>query len=148
MNREFMELYNRELSLFYEHAEEFSEEYPGVAERLGSMLKDNPDPMIGGGVWRIMFQHVMPNVIAPVIIMGSLSLSGAILGASSLSFLGLGAQPPTAEWGLMLADGRPYLRQAWWLMVFPGAMITLFVLASNIFGDGLRDALDPRTATR
>jgi peptide/nickel transport system permease protein len=103
---------------------------------------------LGGGIWRIMFQHVLPNVIAPIIIMASLSISGAILSGSSLSFLGLGAQPPTAEWGLMLADGRPYLRQAWWLMVFPGAVITLFVLASNIFGDGLRDALDPRTATR
>ena len=103
---------------------------------------------LGGNPWRIMFAHVLPNVIAPIIIMASLSISGSILAGSSLSFLGLGPQPPTAEWGLMLADGRPYLRQAWWLMVFPGAMITLFVLASNIFGDGLRDALDPRTATK
>ncbi|MBN1305187.1 MAG: ABC transporter permease [Anaerolineales bacterium] len=100
---------------------------------------------LGGNPWRIMFSHVLPNVIAPIIIMASLSISGSILAGSSLSFLGLGAQPPTSEWGLMLSDGRPYLRQAWWLMVFPGAMITLFVLASNIFGDGLRDALDPRT---
>jgi peptide/nickel transport system permease protein len=103
---------------------------------------------LGGNPWRIMFAHVLPNVIAPIIIMASLSISGSILAGSSLSFLGLGPQPPTSEWGLMLSDGRPYLRQAWWLMVFPGAMITLFVLASNIFGDGLRDALDPRTATK
>lgn len=103
---------------------------------------------MGANPVRIMFQHVLPNVIAPIIIMASLSISGSILAGSSLSFLGLGAQPPTSEWGLMLADGRPYLRQAWWLMVFPGVMITLFVLASNIFGDGLRDALDPRTATK
>jgi peptide/nickel transport system permease protein len=103
---------------------------------------------LGGNSWKIMFKHVLPNVIAPIIIMSSLSISGSILAAASLSFLGLGAQPPTPEWGLMLAEGRPYIRTAWWLMVFPGVMITLFVLASNIFGDGLRDALDPRTATR
>ncbi len=103
---------------------------------------------LGANPLRVMFTHVLPNVIAPVIVMASLAISGSILSASTLSFLGLGAQPPTPEWGLMLSDGRPYLRQAWWLMVFPGAMITLFVLASNIFGDGLRDALDPRTATR
>jgi peptide/nickel transport system permease protein len=103
---------------------------------------------LGANPFRIMFQHVLPNVIAPIIILASLSISGSILAGSTLSFLGLGAQPPTSEWGLMLADGRPYLRQAWWLMVFPGVMITLFVLASNIFGDGLRDALDPRTATK
>jgi peptide/nickel transport system permease protein len=102
---------------------------------------------LGGNSWKIMFKHVLPNVIAPIIIMSSLSISGSILAAASLSFLGLGAQPPTSEWGLMLAEGRPYMRTAWWLMVFPGLMITLFVLASNIFGDGLRDALDPRTAT-
>jgi peptide/nickel transport system permease protein len=102
---------------------------------------------LGGNSWKIMFKHVLPNVIAPIIIMSSLSISGSILAAASLSFLGLGAQPPTPEWGLMLAEGRPYMRTAWWLMVFPGLIITLFVLASNIFGDGLRDALDPRTAT-
>ncbi len=103
---------------------------------------------LGASSVRIMFSHVLPNVIAPIVIMASLSISGSILSASTLSYLGLGPQPPTPEWGLMLSDGRPYLRQAWWLMVFPGVMITLFVLASNIFGDGVRDALDPRTATR
>lgn len=103
---------------------------------------------LGANPLRIMFNHVLPNVVAPIIVMASLSISGSILSGSTLSFLGLGAQPPIAEWGLMLSDGRPYLRQAWWLMVFPGLMITLFVLATNIFGDGLRDALDPRTATK
>jgi len=67
-----------------------------------------------------------------------------ILTAASLSFLGLGSQPPTPEWGAMLSDGRPFLQNAWWLSVFPGVMLTLTVLASNIVGDGLRDALDPR----
>lgn len=103
---------------------------------------------LGGSALRIMYTHILPNVIAPIIVMASLAISGSILSASTLSFLGLGAQPPTAEWGLMLSDGRPYLRQAWWLMVFPGVMIALFVLASNIFGDGLRDALDPRAETK
>jgi len=103
---------------------------------------------LGANPIRIMYTHVLPNVVAPIIVMASLAISGSILSASTLSFLGLGAQPPTSEWGLMLSDGRPYLRQAWWLMVFPGVMITLFVLASNIFGDGLRDALDPRSDTK
>jgi peptide/nickel transport system permease protein len=103
---------------------------------------------LGGNSFRLIFLHILPNVVAPIIIMASLSLAGSILGGASLSFLGLGPQPPTPEWGMMLSDGRPYLRQAWWLMIFPGLMITLFVLASNIFGDGLRDALDPKTEIR
>ncbi len=103
---------------------------------------------LGASKFRIMAQHILPNVLAPIIVISSLSISGAILSAASLSFLGLGAQPPTPEWGAMLADGRPYMRSAWWLAVFPGLMLTLIVLASNIFGDGLRDALDPRAATK
>jgi peptide/nickel transport system permease protein len=103
---------------------------------------------LGGDNLRIVFNHILPNVIAPIIIISSLSISGAILSGASLSFLGLGAQPPTAEWGAMLAAGRPYIRSAWWLALFPGLMLTLVVLTSNIFGDGLRDALDPRTATK
>jgi peptide/nickel transport system permease protein len=103
---------------------------------------------LGGSNFEIMARHILPNVIAPIIIISSLSISGAILSGASLSFLGLGAQPPTAEWGAMLSDGRPYLRSAWWLAVFPGLMLTIFVLASNIFGDGLRDALDPRSSTK
>ncbi len=97
---------------------------------------------------QIMARHIFPNVLAPIIIISSLSISGAILAGASLSFLGLGAQPPTPEWGAMLADGRPYLRTAWWLALFPGMMLTFVVLASNIAGDGLRDALDPRAATK
>jgi len=102
---------------------------------------------LGGNYFHVIFRHIFPNVIAPVIIISSLSISGAILSGASLSFLGLGAQPPNPEWGLMLADGRMNLRSAWWMMVFPGSMLTLIVLACNIFGDGLRDALDPRAAT-
>jgi len=103
---------------------------------------------LGGNNLRLIFNHILPNVIAPIIVISSLSISGAILSGASLSFLGLGAQPPTAEWGAMLAAGRPYIRSAWWLAVFPGIMLTIVVLASNIAGDGLRDALDPRTATK
>jgi peptide/nickel transport system permease protein len=102
---------------------------------------------LGGNYLQIIFRHIMPNVVAPIIIIASLDVSGAILTGASLSFLGLGAQPPTPEWGALLADGRTYLRSAWWMMVFPGVMLTLIVLASNLFGDGLRDALDPRSAT-
>ena len=103
---------------------------------------------MGGNYLTILFRHLVPNVIAPIIIMSSLNISSAILSGSSLSFLGLGAQPPTPEWGALLADGRPYIRTAWWLTIFPGFMLTIVVLASNLFGDGLRDALDPRAETK
>ncbi len=99
---------------------------------------------LGAGDLRILAAHILPNVLAPIVVLGSLTVSDAILTAASLSFLGLGAQPPTPEWGALLSDGRPFLRQAYWLALFPGIMLTLTVLASNIVGDGLRDALDPR----
>jgi peptide/nickel transport system permease protein len=90
-----------------------------------------------------MFAHVTPHALGPLITLATLGLATAMLATASLSFLGLGAQPPTAEWGLMLADGRKYLRVAWWLCVFPGAAVLLTVLSINLFGDGVRDALDP-----
>jgi peptide/nickel transport system permease protein len=99
---------------------------------------------LGASDLHILSSHVLPNVLAPIVVLGSLTISDAILTAASLSFLGLGSQPPTPEWGAMLSDGRPFLQNAWWLSVFPGVMLTLTVLASNIVGDGLRDALDPR----
>lgn len=102
----------------------------------------------GASSLRIIFSHLLPNVIAPIIIISSLSISSAIITGSSLSFLGLGARPPYPEWGSLLAEGRPYIRQCWWLTVFPGLILTLVVIASNLFGDGLRDALDPRAATK
>jgi peptide/nickel transport system permease protein len=103
---------------------------------------------MGGNYLTILSKHILPNVIAPIIIISSLSISSAILAGSSLSFLGLGAQPPQPEWGALLSDGRPYIRSAWWLTIFPGMMLTIVVLASNLFGDGLRDALDPRAETK
>jgi ABC-type dipeptide/oligopeptide/nickel transport system permease subunit len=93
---------------------------------------------------RIIFRHILPNVMAPVIVLATLAYGWAILSAASLSFLGLGAQPPTPEWGIMLSDGRGYLREAPWVTFFPGFAIMLTVLSANVLGDGLRDALDPR----
>ena len=92
----------------------------------------------------IMFLHILPNVLAPVIVLSTLSIAGAILAASGLSFIGLGAQPPTPEWGAMLSTGRQFLRDAWWMTTFPGLAIMVTVMSINLVGDGLRDALDPR----
>ncbi len=98
---------------------------------------------VGCSNWRIMLRHILPNIVAPITVLSSLTYGWAILNAASLSFLGLGAQPPTAEWGVMLSDGRTYLRDAPWLTIFPGLAIIISVLAANLLGDGLRDALDP-----
>jgi peptide/nickel transport system permease protein len=100
--------------------------------------------VIGSSNRRIMFQHILPNVIAPVIVLSTLQFGIAILTAAGLSFLGLGAQPPTPEWGLMVSMGREYLGKAWWMSTFPGLAITVTVIAINLLGDGLREALDPR----
>ena len=99
---------------------------------------------IGASDLKIIFRHVLPNSMAPVIVMATLGLAGAIISESSLSFLGLGVQPPTPSWGGMLSEGRTVIRQAWWVPTFPGIAILLTVLAFNLFGDGLRDALDPK----
>ncbi len=99
---------------------------------------------IGATDVRIIFRHVLPNSMAPLIVQTTLSIGTAILDAAALSFLGLGAQPPTPEWGAMLSDGRSYLQKAPWVMFFPGMAIMLVVLGFNLLGDGLRDALDPR----
>lgn len=100
--------------------------------------------VVGCGSGRIMLRHILPNVFAPLLTYATLRVSVAILSAASLNFLGLGAQPPTPEWGVMLADGRDYLRQHWWLGTFPGLAIMVTTLSINMFSDGLRDALDPR----
>jgi peptide/nickel transport system permease protein len=96
---------------------------------------------------RILRKYILPNLLSTIIVMSSLRVGIAILAASGLSFLGLGAQPPTPEWGAMLSMGRAYLRQAWWITTFPGLAIMITVLALNLFGDGLRDALDPKLRT-
>lgn len=100
--------------------------------------------IIGMSNSRILFQHVLPNCMAPVIVQGTLGIATAIIEAAALGFLGLGAQPPQPEWGKMLSDSREYLTNAPWTMIFPGVSIMLTVLGFNMFGDGLRDALDPK----
>lgn len=99
---------------------------------------------IGCADGRLIRRHILPNVLTPVLVLSTLGIAGAILVGASLSFLGLGAQPPTAEWGAMLSQGRQFMRTAWWIMAFPGLAITITVMAANLVGDGLRDALDPR----
>ena len=98
----------------------------------------------GAGTLRLMLKEVLPNCMAPLIVQATLGLSTAILDAASLGFLGLGAQPPLPEWGTMLADSREFVLRAWWVVTFPGLMILIAVLAFNLVGDGLRDALDPK----
>jgi len=93
---------------------------------------------------RILFRHILPNGLSPLIVQATLGIATAIIEAAALGFLGLGAQPPTAEWGLMLTDARNFLLNAPWAMIFPGAAIMVTVLGFNLFGDGLRDALDPQ----
>ncbi|MEW6624786.1 MAG: nickel transporter permease [Bacillota bacterium] len=94
---------------------------------------------------RSIFQHILPNCIAPVIVQASMDLGGVILTAAALSFLGLGAQPPTPEWGLMVSTSRSYFLNAWWYSFFPGIAIFITVLVFNLIGDGLREVLDPKT---
>jgi len=98
----------------------------------------------GAGTLRLMFSEVLPNCAAPLIVQASLGVSTAILDAAALGFLGLGAQPPSPEWGTMLADAREFVLRAWWVVTFPGVAILMAVLAFNLLGDGLRDALDPK----
>lgn len=103
---------------------------------------------IGASGTHVLWRHILPNSLSPLIVITSLEFPGAILFAAGLSFLGLGAQPPSPEWGAMLAAGRLYMREAWWIPVFPGLAITITVLAMNMVGDALRDRLDPRFAGR
>ncbi len=98
----------------------------------------------GGGSLRLMFVTILPNCMAPLIVQAALSFSSAILDAAALGFLGMGAQPPTPEWGTMLAEAREFILRAWWVVTLPGLAILFTVLAINLMGDGLRDALDPK----
>jgi peptide/nickel transport system permease protein len=99
---------------------------------------------LGAGDWRILTRHILPNAIQPLIVQASLGMAGAVLSEASLSFLGLGVQPPTPSWGVMLNDARSFLRIAPTLLLFPGLAVMLTVLAFNFVGDGLREWLDPR----
>ena len=99
---------------------------------------------MGGSRLHIIVRHILPNIISPVIVLASLQMGFLLLTISGLSFLGMGIQPPTAEWGAMLNDGRNFFQVAPQLMIYPGTMITLTVLGFSLLGDGLRDVLDPK----
>jgi peptide/nickel transport system permease protein len=94
---------------------------------------------------RIIFVHILPNSLSPLIVLASLGFAGAVLTGAALSFIGMGAQPPSPEWGSMLSSGRSYLRHEWWIATFPGLALALTAFGFNLLGDGLRDALDPRS---
>jgi dipeptide transport system permease protein len=113
---------------------------------LTEMTKDyvTAARVIGVRSLRLMFVTILPNCMAPLIVQAALSFSTAILDAAALGFLGMGAQPPTPEWGTMLAEAREFILRAWWVVTFPGVAILTTVLAINMMGDGLRDALDPK----
>ncbi len=98
----------------------------------------------GAGNARLMFRTILPNCLAPLIVQATLSFSAAVLDSAALGFLGMGAQPPAPEWGTMLAEAREFILRAWWVVTFPGLAILISVLAINMMGDGLRDALDPK----
>lgn len=99
---------------------------------------------VGANDFRIITKHILPNSMAPIIVQATLGVAGAILSAAGLSFIGLGIQPPTPEWGAMLSSGRDYIRDHWHVATFPGLAIMITIFALNLLGDGLRDALDPR----
>ena len=98
---------------------------------------------LGASRWHIIFRHVIPNVISPVIIKASLDMGFAILVTAGLGYIGVGVQAPTPEWGVMISEGRAFLREAWWISVFPGLGMFITVLGFNLLGDGLRDIFDP-----
>lgn len=99
---------------------------------------------LGASAPRILWRHILPNTLAPILVQASFDMGGAILSAAGLSFIGFGAQPPTPEWGVMISEGRKYISTQLWLSLFPGLAILFTVAAFNLIGDGLRDALDPR----
>jgi peptide/nickel transport system permease protein len=103
---------------------------------------------IGVSRWRIMFRHILPNCISPIIVQATLDMGFIILALAGLGFLGLGTQPPTADWGVMVSDGREFFMKQWWISTFSGAAIFLTVLAFNLVGDGIREAMDPKIRWR
>jgi len=103
---------------------------------------------IGVSQWRIMFRHILPNCLSPIIVQATLDMGYIILALASLGFLGLGTQPPTADWGVMVSDGREFFMTQWWISTFSGGAIFITVLAFNLLGDGLREALDPKIRWR
>ena len=125
--------------------------WPGYARLVrGSVLSTKEQEFVeaaravGEGNARIIFRHILPNCLAPIIVAMTLDVGYALIYGSGLSFIGLGAQPPTPEWGVMVSEGRHYIMNQWWVSTFPGIAILITVVSICLFGDGLRDALDPR----
>lgn len=112
--------------------------------RVRSMLFIEALEGLGAGRWRIMLRHVLPNVASPIIVRGTVGMGFTILTAAMLGFLGVGATPPDPDWGLAIAESRQYLPESWWFATFPGLAILITVLGFNLFGDGLRDLVDPK----
>ena len=117
--------------------------------RASVLTETNKDYVVasrinGAGILRLMFITVLPNCMAPLIVQATLGFSSAVLDVAALGFLGMGAQPPTPEWGTMLSNSLQFIQRAWWVVTFPGLTILIIVLAFNLMGDGLRDALDPK----
>jgi peptide/nickel transport system permease protein len=128
---------------------------PGYARLVrGQVLTVRKRPYVeaslaaGAGPLRLMLRHVLPNVVSPVIVLATVGIGFSLLAGSSLSFIGLGAQPPSPEWGAMLSDGRSFLNDAWWIATFPGLAIFLTVIAVNVTGQWLRERFDPKRARR
>jgi peptide/nickel transport system permease protein len=117
----------------------------GMAVSLRERAYVEAAQTMGVGNFTIIRRHILPNAFGPVIVQMTLDIGTVILAAAALSFVGLGAQPPAPEWGLMVAEGREYILQQWWMGTFPGLAILILVLAFNLVGDGLRDVLDPRS---
>lgn len=124
--------------------------WPGMARIMRSQVIQVRDrdfvaaaEALGYGKVRVMLRHVLPNCLAPVIVAFTMSIGGAVLAEASLSFIGLGAQPPEPSWGSMISFGRTHLRGEWWISVFPGLAVAFMVMGFNLFGEGLRDAMDP-----
>lgn len=142
------DLQNAILAIAIVHMPKYARLARGEARVLRERLFVQAAQTIGVPPWRIILRHVMPNAFPSLLVVATLDFGLAIMTAASLGFLGLGAQQPAAEWGVMVADGRKFLLDAPWLATFPGLAIMAVVIAANVFGDGLRDWLDPRLRSR
>jgi peptide/nickel transport system permease protein len=137
-------LYNAMLAVGLAQVPLYSRLVRGLTLKLKSEDYVDAARALGANHSRIIFRHILPNCLSPLIVQATLNIASAILSAAVLGFLGLGAEPPTPEWGAMLSSGRLYMRVAPHISIFPGLAIMVTVLAFNLMGDGLRDALDPR----
>lgn len=141
-------LFNLMLAVGLSYAPAFARFVRGSVLAEASKEYINSAAALGSSHFRIMFKHILPNCAGPIIVIFTMNFASALLESAGLSFLGLGVQPPTPEWGSMLAEGKNYFYDGWWVIVFPGVVIFLTVLSLNLVGDALRDALDPKSRKR